>query len=164
MIDFNYELITQLKRWKMIDIIFNNLLNVIGIIVLFILTSDVKDYLIEDLIRDDLFAKEIREFHDQQFKDKYKKLLFKGFFVCLIIGLVFSFALGRAKCDDIDYTTQTCVSYVENSAFTPTTFQRVSVFTTVFSYTYLIVLLTAYEGKKKHKMIKYNLHNDNMNL
>lgn len=134
----------------MIDAIYINFLSAAGIIILFVLTNGVKEFLIEDLIHDDWLVTEFKEHHEKYFREKYRKLLVNGFLVCLFISFLSSYALGKATCDEVDYTTQTCATYEEDDSFTPTTIQRTGVFTKVFSYTYIIVLITASEGKKRH--------------
>lgn len=136
----------------MIDIIFNNFVNVVGVIILFTLTNDVKNYIVEDLIHDDLFVTEFKEHHHKYFNQKCKNFLIKGFFICIFISFIFSYALGNASCDEVDQVTQICESYDEESSFSPTTIQRIGLFTTVFSYTFIMVLITAFEGNKKHKL------------
>ena len=148
----------------MIDIIFENFTNVVGIIVLFSLTNEVKEYFIEDLVHNDWFETEFNEHHHKIFRQKYKNLLIKGFFICILISFIFSAILGNASCDEVDQVTQICESYNEETSFTPTTIQRIGVFTTVFSYTFIMVLITAFEGKKRHILNINNSMKENVNL
>lgn len=145
----------------MMDVIYENFISVIGIIILFSLTNSVKEYFVEYLIQDELYATEIKDFHTRYFNQKYKKLLINGFFICIFISFMFSYALGRSSCNEVDYTTQVCESYDEDSYFTPTVIQRIGVFTKVFSYTFIIVLITASEGKKRHYQNIYKCSQNN---
>lgn len=142
----------------MFDVITENILNTVGILLLFYLTFDIKEFIVKHLTEDERFANtlEIGDYYDLLFKRKFNNILFKGFFVCLAAAFVISYALGKPSCEETDYTTQTCIIYDEDSGFTPTNTQRVGVFTTVFSYTFSVTVLSALEGKKKHQKNIYD--------
>lgn len=130
----------------MLDIILENFLNVIGIIFLFLITDGIINMLVEDLTK----------YEDEWFDKQYKALIIKGFFICLIIGLVASFALGKPLCEEIDYAFQTCITYDYDSSFDPTIIQKVGVFTTFFSYTFIVVIIAASKSKKIYLRNKFN--------
>ena len=134
----------------MLDIIFLNFSNVIGILILFNLSNAVKELIIEHLTEEERYAKRITKDHTATFYERRKKILIKGFFTCVLIGMIAAIALGRAQCDEIDSVTQRCEAYNEDSSFVPTDTQRVGIFTTVFSYTFLILITSVSEGKKQH--------------
>lgn len=134
----------------MLDIIFENFFNVIGIIILFILSNAAKEFIVDHLTEEEQYAKKITEYHNAAFNEKRKKLLFKGFFTCVLIGMIAAVVLGRAQCDEVDPVTQRCETYDEDSSFVPTDIQRVGNFTTFFSYTFLLVIISVSEGEKQH--------------
>lgn len=133
----------------MIDTIFVSLSNVIGIVLLFAFSTTVVDMIAEHLTTHARFSTTISEFDDKVFRNKRNSVLIKGFFICVFIGFMVAMSLGRVTCDEVDQVTQRCETYDESSSFTPTDEKRLGLFTTVFSYTYIIVLASIKEGNGK---------------
>lgn len=110
--------------------------------------------LVEYVTRSELYSDDISGFEERYFKIAYKRLIFKGLFICIILALIAAYALGKPSCDGIDYPSQTCITYNHDDSFDPSMIQRVGVFTNVFYYTYIIVLIAAQKGKKNHNAKK----------
>lgn len=145
----------------MFDVIFENTINTLGVLLFFSFTFGIKEFIVDEMTQRDRFSDVIPDYIDTDFERKFKDLLLKGLFICVAAAFVISYALGRSSCDEIDYTTQTCITEGEISEYKPTEIQRAGIFTSVFIYTYSIVVMSAIESKNKHtnhiRKVKENL-------
>lgn len=87
---------------------------------------------------------------DYTIENGFKRTFWKGFLICLCIGLLSSFALGRDSCEEINPISGSCEIYA-NDGFIPKFGSRVEIFTFIFALSFSPIASASIGSRNRKK-------------